>query len=67
VIGFHDCLPLFRQAGNDHSVIRQHGLCFWLRRAVEKCGYDRWWPAEEVASSKICCLRTTYPINLTDR
>jgi hypothetical protein len=64
VIAFRDCLPLLRQAGNGHSAIRRDWLCFCLRRAAEKSGYDRWWPAEHVASSIICYLGTTYPNNV---
>jgi len=64
VIAFRDGLPLLRQAGDDHSAIRQDWLCLCLRRAAEKSGYDRWWPTEHVASSIISYLRTTYPDNV---
>jgi hypothetical protein len=64
VIALRDCLPLLRQAEDDYSTIRQDWLCFCLRRAAEKSGYDRWWLAEHVASSVICHLQRTYPSNI---
>jgi hypothetical protein len=64
VIAFRDCLPLLRKAGKDYSAIRQDWLCSCLRRAAKKSGYDRWWPAEHVASGIICSLGTTYPGNV---
>jgi len=64
VIALRDGLPLLRQAGEDHSAIRHDWLCFCLRRAAAKSGYDRWWPAEHVASGIISYLRTTYPDNV---
>jgi len=64
VIAFRDCLPLLRQAGNNHSAIRQDWLYFCLRRAAKKSGYDRWWLAEHVALSILCFLGRTYPNNV---
>jgi hypothetical protein len=64
VIAFRNSLPLLRQSGQDHSVIRHDWLCFCLRRAAEKSGYDRWWLAEHVASTVMCYLETTYQKNV---
>jgi hypothetical protein len=60
LIALRNSLPLLRQAEDDFSTIRHDWLCFCLRRAAEKNGYDRWWLAEHVASSVMCYLGTTY-------
>jgi hypothetical protein len=64
VIALRNYLPLLSQAGGSYSAIGRDWLCFCLRRAAEKSGYDRWWPAEHVASSVICYLETTYQNNV---
>lgn len=64
MIALHNCLPLLRQAGYEHSAIRRDWLCFCLRRAAEKSGYRCWWLAEHVAASVICYLSTTYQENV---
>jgi hypothetical protein len=64
VIALRNRLPLLRQAGVEHSSIRRDWLCFCVRRAAEKSGYNCWWLAEHVAASVICYLGITYQENV---
>jgi hypothetical protein len=64
VIALRNCLPLLRQAGDEHSAIRRDWLYFCLRRAAEKSGYDSWWLAEHVTASVMCYLGITYQKNV---
>ena len=64
MIALRNHLPLLHQGGGSYPAIRRDWLCFSLQRAAEKSGYDRWWPAEHIASSVICYLETTYQNNV---
>jgi hypothetical protein len=64
VISLRDSLPLLRQSENEHCAIRQDWLCFCLRRAAEKAGYNRWWLAEHVTASVLYYLSRTYQNNV---
>ena len=64
MIALRNSLPLLHHAGGSYAAIRHDWLCFCLRRAAERSGYDRWWLAEHVASSVICYLGTTYQNNV---
>ena len=64
MIALRNYLPLLSQAEGSYSAIRRDWLCFCLRRAAEKSGYDRWWPAEHVASSVLYYLEATYQNNV---
>jgi hypothetical protein len=57
-------MPLLRQSESEHCPIRQEWLCFCLRRAAERAGYNRWWLAEHVAASVMSYLSRTYEGNV---
>jgi hypothetical protein len=64
VIALRNCLPLLRQNENEDGQIRYDWLCFCICRAAEKAGYSRWWLAEHVAATVMCCLSATYEYNI---
>lgn len=64
MIALRDSVPLLRQSESAHCPIRQEWLCFCLRKAAERAGYNRWWLAEHVAASVMCYLSRTYEGNV---
>jgi hypothetical protein len=64
VIALRNSLPLLRQAGDLTTPIRVDWLCFCLRRAADRAGYDQWWLAEHVAQSVLSYLATSYDRNI---